>query len=133
MDRSKSTTAYTPYVLESQLLNCLNNTIIFTLAQIMTPWFATKLLAKKRRHRGVPWLLELRCSASFVTTVCSVAIFTDTFVYGVVSVALQHQALILADHLLFSSGRACSTIHIDDAREYSGFERLGSSIVSEQF
>ena len=45
-------------------------------------------LSSCRKHcqdERPPWLLKTRSSPTFITTVCSVATFTDGFIYGVAS------------------------------------------------
>ena len=75
--------------------------------------FTVALSALRNRRWHVPWLLELRSSSIFVTTVCSVAIFTDIFVYGVVSCFPRADVESFLRRISFTIGGTSIAIHVD--------------------
>ena len=55
------------------------------------------LISKKR---AAPWLLETRSSLTFITVVCTVAIFTDGFIYDIVRAKIVYADFELLMYIL---------------------------------
>ena len=72
---------------------------------------ALSILRNRRWHMS--WLLELRSSSIFVTTVCSMAIFTDIFVYDMVSCFPRVDVESFLRRISFIIGGTSIAIYVD--------------------
>ena len=57
-------------------------------------------MALVSKKRAASWLLETRSSPMFITVVCTVAIFMDGFVYGVVCAKIAYVDFELLTYIL---------------------------------